>query len=257
MTTPGQGGTRQCGRRLSPNVAASSGHLRGRVMATGGFSTRSCLSLNASVAPTLSISLEHPEQTTVPPCWTIQSPSSAVVTSSLLRPQSEHWPFADSSRVITPTVPTSSLVNGGWWSTPAQMCSTGRRDANVSWTWQNGLVEGPSRPAAGAVPARATLLLSSLDRDHRTPDLPDAEAALLSDGDPVPYGTDHLDIAWAPKDHHGCFSEAGRPDAHAAALLIGVEADGVQAPGVGLGGVMVDPVAAWTRHRCSSGPGDD
>src|ERR1700683_4225373 len=42
------------------------------------------------------------------------------------------------------------------------------------------------------------------------PTFSDAEAALLSYGKPDPDGTDHLDIAWAPKDHHVCFSEIGR-----------------------------------------------
>jgi hypothetical protein len=37
------------------------------------------------------------------------------VTSSLLRPQSEHLPFADSSCVTRPMVATSAPVNGGWW----------------------------------------------------------------------------------------------------------------------------------------------
>ncbi len=68
-----------------------------------------------------------------------------------------------------------------------------------------------------------------------------AEAALLSDGLSDPYGTDRLAISWAPKDHHVCFSEAGRLVAHAGYLLIDVEADGVRIPGVGLGSVMVHP----------------
>jgi GNAT superfamily N-acetyltransferase len=68
-----------------------------------------------------------------------------------------------------------------------------------------------------------------------------AEAALLSGGLSDPYGTDRLAISWAPKDHHVCFSEAGRLVAHAGYLLIDVEADGVRIPGVGLGSVMVHP----------------
>ena len=68
-----------------------------------------------------------------------------------------------------------------------------------------------------------------------------AEAALLSDGVSDPYGTNRLAISWAPKDHHVCFSEAGRLVAHAGYLLIDVEADGVRIPGVGLGSVMVHP----------------
>lgn len=73
------------------------------------------------------------------------------------------------------------------------------------------------------------------------PTFSDEEAALLSAGEPDPYGTDHLDISWAPKDHHVCFSEAGRLVAHAGYVLIDVDADGVQLSGVGLGGVMVHP----------------
>jgi GNAT superfamily N-acetyltransferase len=68
-----------------------------------------------------------------------------------------------------------------------------------------------------------------------------AEAAQLSDGESDPYGTNHLAISWAPKDHQVCFSEAGRLVAHAGYLLIDVEADGVRIPGVGLGSVMVHP----------------
>jgi GNAT superfamily N-acetyltransferase len=68
-----------------------------------------------------------------------------------------------------------------------------------------------------------------------------AQAELLSDGAPDPYGTNRLAISWAPKDHHVCFSEAGRLIAHAGYLLIDVEADGVRLPGVGLGSVMVHP----------------
>lgn len=67
------------------------------------------------------------------------------------------------------------------------------------------------------------------------------EAALLSDGVADPYGTDHLAISWAPKNHHVLFSETGRLVAHAGYLLIEVEADGVRTPGVGLGSVMVQP----------------
>jgi predicted N-acetyltransferase YhbS len=74
-----------------------------------------------------------------------------------------------------------------------------------------------------------------------------AEEALLTDGMSDTYGTDRLAIAWAPKDHHVCFSEAGRVVAHAGYLLIDVEADGVRIPGVGLGSVMV--------HRSLRGQG--
>lgn len=74
-----------------------------------------------------------------------------------------------------------------------------------------------------------------------TPCFSAAEAALLSDGESDPYGTNHLAISWAPKDHQVCFSEAGRLVAHAGYLLIDVEADGVRISGVGLGSVMVHP----------------
>jgi hypothetical protein len=83
-------------------------HLRGWAVLAGNFSTRSGL-LNASgPAAALSESLEHPEQTKIPPSCTIQLPRSAVVTFSLLRPQSEHLPFADSCCVTRPMVPTSA-----------------------------------------------------------------------------------------------------------------------------------------------------
>jgi GNAT superfamily N-acetyltransferase len=67
----------------------------------------------------------------------------------------------------------------------------------------------------------------------------DAEAALLSVGETDPYGTDHLAISWAPKDHHVLLSDEGQIVAHAGYLSIQVEADDVRMPGVGLGGVMV------------------
>jgi len=81
-------------------------HFRGQAVLAGNFSTR-CGLLNASgPAAALSESLEHPEQTKIPPSCTIQLPSSAVVTFSLLRPQSEHLPFAGSCCVTRPMVPT-------------------------------------------------------------------------------------------------------------------------------------------------------
>lgn len=77
-------------------------------MLAGNFSTRSGL-LNASgPAAALSESLEHPERAKIPPSCMIQLPSSAVVTSSLLRPQSEHLPFVDSCCVTRPMVSTSA-----------------------------------------------------------------------------------------------------------------------------------------------------
>jgi hypothetical protein len=42
------------------------------------------------------------------------------VTFSLLRPQSEHLPFAGSGCVTIPMVPTSAPVNGGWWEVAPQ-----------------------------------------------------------------------------------------------------------------------------------------
>jgi hypothetical protein len=86
----------------------------------GNFSTRSGLLNVSGPAAAFSASLEHPEQTKIPPSCTIQLPSSAVVTSSLLRPQSEHLPFADSSCVTRPMVATSAPVNGGWWEVAPQ-----------------------------------------------------------------------------------------------------------------------------------------
>ena len=68
-----------------------------------------------------------------------------------------------------------------------------------------------------------------------------AEATVLSDGEGDPYGTNHLGISWAPKDHHVVLSKAGQLVAHAGYILIAVEADGVRIPGVGLGSVMVHP----------------
>jgi hypothetical protein len=81
-------------------------HLRGWAVLAGNFSTRSGLRNASGAAAALSASLEHPEQTKTAPSCTIQLPSSAVVTSSLLQPQSEHLPFADSCCVTRPMVPT-------------------------------------------------------------------------------------------------------------------------------------------------------
>jgi len=104
------------------------------------FSTRSGL-LNASgAAAALSASLEHPEQTKTPPSCTIQLPSSAVVTSSLLQPQSEHLPFADSCCVTRPMVPTPPPLNGGWWEVAPQAMLSDFA----------GTVASPSRPQIGA-----------------------------------------------------------------------------------------------------------
>ena len=119
--------------------------------------------------------------------------------------------------------------------------------------WLKGLPARLLAQSRQELPCYGRRLIEITER----PTFSDAEAALLSDGDPVPYGTDHLDIAWAPKDHHGRFSEAGRPDAHAASLLIGVEADGVQHPGGWPRRCHRSPLAARTGHRCSSDPGDD
>jgi predicted N-acetyltransferase YhbS len=68
-----------------------------------------------------------------------------------------------------------------------------------------------------------------------------ADAALLSEGEADPYGTDHLSILWTPKDRHVLFWQDGELLAHAGYLLIEVEADGCRIPGVGLGSVMVKP----------------
>jgi hypothetical protein len=89
-------------------------HIRGWAVLADNFSTRHGLN-DSGPAAALSESLEHPEQTKIPPSCTIQLPSSAVVTFSLLRPQSEHLPFAGSCCVTRPMVPTSVPVNGGWW----------------------------------------------------------------------------------------------------------------------------------------------
>ncbi len=67
------------------------------------------------------------------------------------------------------------------------------------------------------------------------------DAATLAGGEADPYGTDHLAITWAPKDHHVVVVEDGRPIAHAGFLPIEVETDGTRLLGVGLGGVMVHP----------------
>jgi hypothetical protein len=85
----------------------------------GNLSTRCGLNVSGPAAA-LSESLEHPEQTKIPPSCTIQLPRSAVVTFSLLRPQSEHLPFAGSCCVTRPMVPTSAPVNGGWWEVAPQ-----------------------------------------------------------------------------------------------------------------------------------------
>jgi hypothetical protein len=89
-------------------------HFRWTVFAAD-FSTRSGLLIASGPAAALSESLEHPEQIKIPPSSTIQLPSSAVVTFSLLRPQSEHPPFAVSCCVTRTMVPPSTPVNGGWW----------------------------------------------------------------------------------------------------------------------------------------------
>lgn len=70
-------------------------HLRWGAFRTGGFSTRSAL-LEACDSAALWASLAHRAHTKIPPFCTIQLPSSAVVTSSLLRPQSEHSALAGS-----------------------------------------------------------------------------------------------------------------------------------------------------------------
>lgn len=89
-------------------------------MLAGNFSTRSGLLNVSGAAAAMSETLEHPEQTKIPPSCTIQSPSSAVVTFSLLRPHSEHLPFAGSCCVTRPIVPRSAPVNGGWWEIAPQ-----------------------------------------------------------------------------------------------------------------------------------------
>lgn len=91
-----------------------------REPAAGVCSTRSGVRKVAGPAAAFSASLEHCEQTTTPPSCTIQLPSSAVVTFSLLRPQSEQLPFAGSCCVTRPMVPTSAPVNGGWWEVAPQ-----------------------------------------------------------------------------------------------------------------------------------------
>jgi hypothetical protein len=105
----------------SPEVEALSArrrtrwiHFRCRAELAADFSTRSGLP-TAFLAAALSESLEHPEQIKIPPFCTIQLPNSAVVTFSLLRPQSEHPPFAVSCCVTRTMVPPSTPVNGGWW----------------------------------------------------------------------------------------------------------------------------------------------
>ena len=83
-------------------------------MLAASFSTRFGLLVASGPAAGLSESLEHPEQIKIPPARTIQLPSSAVVTFSLLRPQSEHLPVAGSCCVTSTMVPPSAHVNGGW-----------------------------------------------------------------------------------------------------------------------------------------------
>jgi GNAT superfamily N-acetyltransferase len=69
------------------------------------------------------------------------------------------------------------------------------------------------------------------------------DAAALAGGEPDPYGTDHLAIAWRPKDRHVVVTEEGRVIGHAGFLPIEVEADGGRLPGTGLGGVMIHPTS--------------
>ena len=93
-------------------------------MLAGNFST-CCGLLNVSgPAAALSESLEHSEQTKIPPSCTIQLPSSAVVTVSLLRPQSEHLPFVGSCCAMRPMVPTLAPANGGWLQVAPQAIPT-------------------------------------------------------------------------------------------------------------------------------------
>lgn len=102
-------------------------------MLAGNFSTRSGLN-DSGPAAALSESLEQPEQTKIPPSCTIQLPSSAVVMSSLLRPQSEHLPTAGSCCLTRSMVPTSAPVNGGWSEVVAQESHDARTRGITYWT---------------------------------------------------------------------------------------------------------------------------
>jgi hypothetical protein len=108
----GTGGTLASAVHPRPNVRCLSDpanyawfHLRGWAVPADNFSGRSGLLNISGAAATLSALLEHPEQIKIPPSCTIQSPSSAVVTLSLRRPQSEHLPFVGSCCVTGSMVP--------------------------------------------------------------------------------------------------------------------------------------------------------
>jgi predicted N-acetyltransferase YhbS len=67
---------------------------------------------------------------------------------------------------------------------------------------------------------------------------PDDEAELTG-GEADPYGTEHLEIAWQPKDRHVILADHGRLIAHAGFVPIEIETAGSRLDGLGLGGVMV------------------
>ena len=71
-------------------------------------------------------------------------------------------------------------------------------------------------------------------------EFPARESLLLVDGEPDPYGTDHLGITWAGKDSHlVCVDDSG-VIAHAGWSTVELETAGHgQISGVGLGSVLV------------------
>ncbi len=72
------------------------------------------------------------------------------------------------------------------------------------------------------------------------PDFGADEYVRLVDGEPDPYGTDHLDIEWGPKTGHVVAVEGDRLLAHAGWVAVEAEGGGGEpVRAVGLGGVLV------------------
>jgi hypothetical protein len=140
----------RCRRVLSPAKYAL-GHFRGWVVVAASFSTCFGLLVASGPAAAFSESLEHPEQIKTPPSRTIQLPSSAVVTLSLLRPQSEHLPIAGSCCVTSTMVPPSAPVKGGWWG--ERLGRDGGDD--IEWLRRPHDVPGPAMPQCE--PARGSV----------------------------------------------------------------------------------------------------